>query len=144
MGTCATTKKTIPNVGVDKYNLHTGRSASTGASTCIIIVVLFKDNNNIFIEHRNSLPEPVDDESMKNCLMYVAAHVNSLNTIKSMISGLLCPIAGLDLATHIFAPESQLESLVRFCHACINMNEQPMSTFLASTQACIGLGQSSI
>ncbi|CAF1375271.1 unnamed protein product [Adineta steineri] len=54
--------------------------------------------------------------------------------ISRSLYGLLCPIAGLGLATHIFAPESQSESLVRFCHACINMNEQPMSTFLSSTQ----------
>ncbi len=62
---------------------------------------------------------------------------------------LLCHIASLGhwtvliLATHIFAPESRLESLVRFCHACIDMNEQPVPTFLSSTQTNIGLGQSS-
>jgi len=67
----------------------------------------------------------------------------------NLASRLLCHIAGLGhwtvlvLATHIFAPESRLESLVRFCHACIDMNEQPASTFLTSTQTTIGLGQSS-
>jgi hypothetical protein len=67
----------------------------------------------------------------------------------NLASRLLCHIAGLGhwtvlvLATHIFAPESRLESLVRFCHACIDMNEQPASTFLTSTQTTIGLGQTS-
>ncbi|CAF1518976.1 unnamed protein product, partial [Adineta steineri] len=67
----------------------------------------------------------------------------------NLASRLLCHIAGLGhwtvlgLATHIFAPESRLESLVRFCHACIDMNEQPTPTFLSSTQTSIGLGQSS-
>ncbi|CAF2942100.1 unnamed protein product [Rotaria sp. Silwood2] len=67
----------------------------------------------------------------------------------NLASRLLCHIAGfghwtvLILATHIFAPESRLESLVRFCHACIDMNEQPTLTFLTSTQTTIGLGQTS-
>ena len=47
------------------------------------------------------------------------------------------------LAPHIFAPESRLESLVHFCHACIDMNEQPEPKFLLSTQTDIGLEQSS-
>jgi hypothetical protein len=68
----------------------------------------------------------------------------------NLASRLLCHIAGLGhwtvlvLATHIFAPESRLESLVRFCHACIDMNEQAVPSFLSSTQTSIGLGQSSI
>ncbi|UJR28319.1 hypothetical protein I4U23_009562 [Adineta vaga] len=67
----------------------------------------------------------------------------------SLTSRLLCHIASLGhwtvlgLATHIFAPESRLESLVRFCHACIDMNEQPIPTFLTIPQTTIGLGQSS-
>ncbi|CAF0851585.1 unnamed protein product [Adineta ricciae] len=67
----------------------------------------------------------------------------------NLASRLLCHIASLGhwtvlgLATHIFAPESRLESLVRFCHACIDMNEQPIPKFLTSTETTIGLGQSS-
>lgn len=48
----------------------------------------------------------------------------------------------LVLATHIFAPDSQLKSLVSFCHACIDMNEQPVPAFLSSTSTNVGLGQS--
>jgi hypothetical protein len=65
----------------------------------------------------------------------------------NLASRLLCYIGGqghwtvLILATHIFAPESRLESLVRFCHGCIDMNEQPVPKFQTSTQTNIGLGQ---
>ncbi len=65
----------------------------------------------------------------------------------NLASRLLCHIASLGhwtvliLATHIFAPESRLESLVRFCHGCIDMNEQPVPKFQSSTQTNIGLGQ---
>mgnify|MGYP001029231326 FL=1 len=48
----------------------------------------------------------------------------------------------LVLATHIFAPSSRLESLVRFCHACIDLNEQPTPTFISSSLENLGLGQS--
>ncbi|CAF4342731.1 unnamed protein product, partial [Adineta steineri] len=57
-----------------------------------------------------------------------------------LASRLLCHIAGLGLETHIFAPESRLESLIRFCHAYINMNEQPIPIFVSSTQAkCVDI-----
>ncbi|CAF5052169.1 unnamed protein product, partial [Rotaria sp. Silwood1] len=65
----------------------------------------------------------------------------------NLASRLLCHIAGfghwtvLILATHIFAPESRLEYLVRFCHACIDINEQPTPKFLTSIETSIGLGQ---
>lgn len=66
----------------------------------------------------------------------------------NLASRLLCHIASqghwtvLVLATHIFAPGSRLESLVRFCHACIDMNDQLTPTFLSAKQTNIGLGQS--
>ncbi|CAF0865302.1 unnamed protein product [Rotaria sordida] len=67
----------------------------------------------------------------------------------NLASRLLCHIAGLGhwtvliLATHIFAPDSRLELLVRFCYACIDINEQPIPKFLTSTETYIGLGQTS-
>lgn len=75
-------------------------------------------------------------------------HLFSTTTDSATLANrLLCHIASLGhwtvlvLATHIFAPESRLESLVRFCHKCIDMNEQPSPTFISSTQTNIGLGQ---
>ena len=68
----------------------------------------------------------------------------------NLASRLLCHIASLGhwtvlvLATHIFAPDSRLEFLIRFCHACIDMNDQLTPTFLTSKNSSIGLGQSSI
>ncbi|CAF4296205.1 unnamed protein product [Rotaria socialis] len=70
-------------------------------------------------------------------------------TTTNSANRLLCHIAGLGhwtvlvLATHIFAPDSLLESLVRFGHACVELNEPTKPKFLSSTQANIGLGQSS-
>ena len=67
----------------------------------------------------------------------------------SLANRLLCHIGELGhwtvlmLATHIFAPNSRLESLVRFCHKCIDMNEQATPDFLSSSQTNIGLDQSS-
>ncbi|CAF1053705.1 unnamed protein product [Adineta steineri] len=79
-------KKSIRNVGVDQYNIVTGHSASTGANTCIIIIVLFKENNTTFIEHQNYFPDKLDDINMKICLTYVASHVDELNKPKANIS----------------------------------------------------------
>ncbi|CAF0953040.1 unnamed protein product [Adineta steineri] len=63
-------------------------------------------------------------------------HVFPITSNFANLSSLLsCHIAGLGLATHIFAPENRLESLERFCHACIYMNKQHIPTFLSSRQA---------
>lgn len=65
----------------------------------------------------------------------------------NLASRLLCYIGGLGhwtvlvLATHIFAPRTRLESLVRFCHQCIDINEELKPTFLNSIGMSIGLGQ---
>ncbi|CAF1007489.1 unnamed protein product [Adineta steineri] len=79
-------KKSIRNVDVDQYNIVTGHLASTGANTCIIIIVLFKENNKIFVEHQNYFPDKLDDINMKICLTYVASHVDELNKPKANIS----------------------------------------------------------
>ncbi|CAF2059119.1 unnamed protein product [Rotaria magnacalcarata] len=71
MTTSSTTKEDILNVGMDKYDLHTGRLASTGANTCVIILVLFMNEEEIFIEHRISIPDNSDPNNMKKCLSSV-------------------------------------------------------------------------
>ncbi|CAM4969055.1 unnamed protein product [Rotaria socialis] len=71
MTTSSTTKEDILNVGMDKYDLHTGRLASTGANTCVIILVLFINEEEIFIEHRISIPDNSDPNNMKKCLSSV-------------------------------------------------------------------------
>lgn len=86
MASSGDTKASIRNVGRDKYNIVTGQLASTGTNTCVIIIVLFKENNNVFIEHRNSFPDEPDRISMKKCLRYIASHIDKSTKGKATIS----------------------------------------------------------
>jgi hypothetical protein len=79
-------KKIIPNVPVEHYNIVTGHLATTGGNTCVIIIALFKENNKIFIEHRNGFPDNMNKINMKICFTYVASHIHKLNKPKATIS----------------------------------------------------------
>ncbi|CAF1041661.1 unnamed protein product [Rotaria sordida] len=71
---------------MDKYDLRTGCLASTGANPCVIFLVLFMNNEEIFIEHRFSIPDNVNKDNMKKCLSYVASHIDDLVQAKTNIS----------------------------------------------------------
>lgn len=86
MASDSATKQHIPDVGTDKYNIRSGYLASSGANTCVVILVLFNDSQNIFIEHRLSWSEDGSKDAMRNCLFYVASHVNSSVSQDSTIS----------------------------------------------------------
>ena len=82
----ANTTKMIRNVRVDKYTSVAGSLVSTGANICFVVIALFHENNNIFIEHRNSFPQPLSNNSMKRCLQYVASHIDDMNHANATIS----------------------------------------------------------
>jgi hypothetical protein len=86
MATSSALKKDIRDVGMDKYDVQTGRLASTGANTCVIFLVLFVNNEQIFMEHRFSIPVNADKDNMKKCLSYVASHIDDLVKKKPKIS----------------------------------------------------------
>lgn len=68
-----------------KYDSRTGRLAVTGVNTCVIFLVLFMNNDEIFIEHRITMPKKINENNMEKCLSYVALHIDDLVGAKTRI-----------------------------------------------------------
>ncbi|UJR10934.1 hypothetical protein I4U23_015119 [Adineta vaga] len=105
-------KKIIRNVGTDKFNIVTGHLASTGANTCVIIIAFFKENNKIFIEHRNDFSDNLNKINMKICLTYVASHIHKLNEPKATISSVYI-LGGVKKESDIEDKQSLIEKLIK-------------------------------
>ncbi|CAF1531723.1 unnamed protein product [Adineta ricciae] len=112
MANSANTTKKIRNVGMDKYNSVAGSLASTGANTCVAVIVFFHENNNIFIEHRNSFPQPLSNNSMKRCLQYVASHIDDINHTNATISSVFI-LGGVNKSNDVENKQSVIENIIK-------------------------------